>query len=1307
MLDKNSLTPVDLTQITAYPVNDENKKSFMVCVYNTLHEFDRISSAAKKNVLSTINLSEHHVKTVLDAQDATSKILGELQTLIEKLSIVKKNHSDGHKVWLDQCLGVKPQESVIDLGDSSSSDELEIVNEVKYIENRKSVEKNVDNKKGKWLSRTRSTPKNGLNRERWSSIDKWRIPKSSQDVLKCKSNPPVVIDIDSYKPDIKLHHDVTPKCDESASPVHKLDAEEFPPDQKYQNDDEGWDNHKSESSKDMDQSNSNESNCVRTEQTTCAQEFNEFCAEIKQSDLLDEKIQMKCFVRLKKCDDISAYLQTETEVLDKNDNFYDKLIDRATDLSVLEQRKRKRHGSSSDDCNAADNSNPFPYESGLKKNFKKSKTKSVASQNNDSDSLSDGSSTDFEFPRDDTDSSVSKSDERSCDEEEERSKRKLFENASSTDSLESESSREYESISQNLSTKRKEKKKKAKKINSLDDLKTSSEDEEDQYYKKKFLDPLLTTNFKRMLQNNSRNLDNTKKDDKTGDTCSPIQSQTGKIAGRKNIRPVWRDEQIKEITKQALKDEENRRQRVAELNQQMQSFNIEKSNSGEVLILELNKDTKEVEVSVDNGLVKHLKPHQKSGVKFMWESCFESLERCRTTEGSGCILAHCMGLGKTFQTITLVHTLLTNKAVGIRNVLVVCPMNTLLNWADEFYLWMDKVESSKNIQIHELTRIKELPKRIDKLQQWHEKGGVMIISYEMYRSLMNRDSKMSPEQTERMRGFLSNPGADLIVCDEGHLLKNDVSQLAQKMQDVKTKRRIVLTGTPLQNNLNEYHCMVNFVKPNLLGTKKEFHNRFVNPITNGQYDNSNSEDVTLMKKRAHVLHRLLEGCVQRCDYSVLKPFLPPKQEYVIHIRLSDLQREMYNHFMTSYVRADTMKKQFFDNYNAIKLLFAHPWSIQLKDQSRSISQQNKSQKSSSFPNVNSSLNEFWWSNFTNRPNFQDIMVSFKLVLCFAILEAAEIEGDKLLIFSHSLHSLRLIEEFLAKFDRESSNTENQNLFKFQKSWQKGKDYFVLDGTTKSEQRNRLCRKFNDPKNSTARLFLISTKAGGLGINLVGANRVIIFDPSWNPSHDVQSIFRIYRFGQRKPCYVYRLLSAGTMEEKIYQRGVNKLALSHRVIDEQQISRHFRDTDLAELYHLEDLNDEPGINVPTDRLLADVLLKYKNYVYKISEHDTLLENKEEEELDEAERQEAWNEYEQEKRNEIATSKQNQKDLLKRKAGSDLKNGESDSANQTFEDIHQSVDQSSSTSTTSAGTTATFPTTIAASTTNIQPSNHGRS
>lgn len=151
--------------------------------------------------------------------------------------------------------------------------------------------------------------------------------------------------------------------------------------------------------------------------------------------------------------------------------------------------------------------------------------------------------------------------------------------------------------------------------------------------------------------------------------------------------------------------------------------------------------------------------------------------------------------------------------------------------------------------------------------------------------------------------------------------------------------------------------------------------------------------------------------------------------------------------------------------------------------------------------------------------------SGKLMLLLSLLQECDLIGDKLLVFSQSLYSLDVIENFLQLIDSNTQNPdENSKLCSYTGSWSLGLDYFRLDGSTNIENRNNACKSFNRPDNPRARLFLISTRAGGLGINLVAANRVIIFDVSWNPSHDIQSIFRIYRFGQNKPCYVYRFIA---------------------------------------------------------------------------------------------------------------------------------------------------------------------------------------
>ncbi|XP_043830091.1 transcriptional regulator ATRX-like [Dromiciops gliroides] len=802
--------------------------------------------------------------------------------------------------------------------------------------------------------------------------------------------------------------------------------------------------------------------------------------------------------------------------------------------------------------------------------------------------------------------------------------------------------------------------------------------------------------------------------------------------GRKEIRNILEDYKLKRETQKALKEEERRRKRLAEKEQEREKLrevadsytSLAKCPVTIKLVLDEDEETKEPLVQIHKNLITKLKPHQIDGVQFMWDCCCESVRQTKKSEGSGCILAHCMGLGKTLQVVTFLHTVLLSEKLDFTTALVVCPLNTVLNWINEFEKWQEGLEDDKKLKVSELATMKRPQNRSHLLQEWQDNGGVMIIGYEMYRNLVQGRNVKSRKLKEVFNKTLADPGPDFVVCDEGHILKNEASAVSKAMNSIRSKRRIILTGTPLQNNLIEYHCMVNFIKENLLGSVKEFRNWFINPIQNGQCADSTMADVQIMKKRAHILYEMLAGCVQRKDYTALTKFLPPKYEYVLAVRMTSIQCKLYQYYLDNLTgtRSSSEKgrgktgAKLFQDFQMLSRIWTHPWCLQLDylskenkghfdedrvdefipsdsdETSMSLSSEDypKKKKSKGKKYTSSSGSDdvevikvwnsrsrgggeekkselastssvtvkqeerrgtyfshpgspspYWYKDFITDSDAKVLEHSGKMVLLFEILKMAEELGDKVLVFSQSLISLDLIEDFLELGSREmSDDKDNPQVYKGKGKWFRNIDYYRLDGSTSAQSRKKWATEFNDETNVRGRLFIISTKAGSLGINLVAANRVIIFDASWNPSFDIQSIFRVYRFGQNKPVFVYRFLAQGTMEDKIYERQVTKQSLSFRVIDQQQVERHFTMNELIELYTFEpDLLDDPDLEkkkkrdtpmLPKDTVLAELLQIHKEYIVGYHEHDSLLDHKEEEELTEEERKAAWAEYEAEKK-----------------------------------------------------------------------------
>ncbi|KAK0152944.1 Transcriptional regulator ATRX [Merluccius polli] len=738
--------------------------------------------------------------------------------------------------------------------------------------------------------------------------------------------------------------------------------------------------------------------------------------------------------------------------------------------------------------------------------------------------------------------------------------------------------------------------------------------------------------------------------------------------GRRKIRSIINDEHLRAETQEALREEEERRKRLANREQQREDLRevivIEDELSQVVqpittkLVLDLDESTKEPLIQVHRNLVTRLKPHQVDGVQFIWDCCCESVQKANSTPGSGCILAHCMGLGKTLQVVTFLHTMLQSRILRFRTALVVCPLNTILNWVAEFKKWQEGMGTDR-VMVTELATVKNAHGRLGALQRWQREGGVMIIGYEMYRNFSLGHKIRDAQVKKTFHSTLVQPGPDFVICDEGHILKNEASNISKAMSSIRTRRRVVLTGTPLQNNLVEYHCMVSFIKENLLGSLKEFRNRFINPIQNGQCADSTPRDVRIMKNRAHVLHAMLAGCVQRRDYSALTKFLPPKHEYVLAVRVTPLQYRLYRHYLDHYTSKTLIfmfsyslcskgplcglishdepfqsvmvvvsaavgqvgdhgrvkpgsGSSLFKDFQILGRVWTHPWCLQLNyiskenkgkfegrnqvkatallgpnDATRTQSEQGEkevpageerssgSRATSNQPLVwpssrwarDGTPSEGWYRKLLSPSDASILEHSGKMVLLFEILRMAEELEDKVLVFSQSLITLDLIEDFLThahKMTRKSGDP----LYKGHGSWIRNVDYYRLDGTTNATLRKKWAEDFNNATNTRGRLFLISTRAGSLGINLVASNRVIIFDASWNPSYDIQSIFRVYRFGQLKNVYVYRFLAQGTMEEKIYDRQVAKQSLSFRVVDQQQIERHFTLFELTELYMFE-------------------------------------------------------------------------------------------------------------------------------------------
>ncbi|XP_045549051.1 helicase ARIP4 isoform X3 [Salmo salar] len=687
------------------------------------------------------------------------------------------------------------------------------------------------------------------------------------------------------------------------------------------------------------------------------------------------------------------------------------------------------------------------------------------------------------------------------------------------------------------------------------------------------------------------------------------------------------------------------------------------------------------------------------GIRFLYDNLVESLERFKRSSGLGCILAHSMGLGKTLQVISFIDILF--KHTQAHTVLAIVPVNTLQNWLAEFNLWVPSSEglpadinpahfSPRIYKVHILNdEHKTTASRAKVISDWSLDGGVLLMGYEMYRLLSLKKSFVAgrkkkskkpqgpvvidldeeDRQQELLKDIekaLSRPGPDVVICDEGHRIKNCHASTSQALKNIRTRRRVVLTGYPLQNNLIEYWCMVDFVRPDFLGTRQEFSNMFERPILNGQCVDSTPQDVRLMRYRSHILHSLLEGFVQRRGHNVLRDQLPSKEEHVIMVRLSPLQRALYTEFMNRFreagnsgwlslnpLKAFCVCCKIWNHpdvlYEALqKENLANEQDLDLDDITNGHARCPAPYEKGKTPEDPNSIGGLSLNALQEKANqvityewAKEIMSDYKpgllensakMVLLFHLIDESVRKGDKILVFSQSLSTLSVIEEFLAKRPILAGSAREG----YNQNWVRNHNYYRLDGSTSASERERLINQFNDPSNTSALIFLLSTRAGCLGVNLIGANRVVVFDASWNPCHDAQAVCRVYRYGQKKPCHIYRLVCDFTLEKKIYDRQISKQGMSDRVVDDLNPVLSFTRREVESLLHF--VEKEPDVSQvqlnPDQEIETGIRQACQLYPHLVTKqpfhHESLLIERREMKLTIAEKKAAKKSYEDEKR-----------------------------------------------------------------------------
>ena len=499
------------------------------------------------------------------------------------------------------------------------------------------------------------------------------------------------------------------------------------------------------------------------------------------------------------------------------------------------------------------------------------------------------------------------------------------------------------------------------------------------------------------------------------------------------------------------------------------------------------------------------------------------------------ILADQMGLGKTIQTIAFLCHIRSKGIIG--PFMVLGPLSTLSNWVSEFQRWAPDFpvilyHGSKNERAE--LRNSTLSKHVD------DTFPVIVTSYE----IAIADIK-----------FLQKLHWKYVVVDEGHRLKNMNCKLIRQLKTLSTDNKLLLTGTPLQNNLGELWSLLNFLLPDVFHSLENFESWFDFASSVGQ--EGASQEILAREQRNNViskLHGILKPFLLRRVKSDVETSLPGKMEVILYASMTEKQKEI-NQQLRDKTLAASMKSK-----------GGNPSTATLNNMLMQM------RKNCNHPDLITAPYE---GGFMYPPAAQLVEECGKMKILERLLNRLLPEGHKVLIFSQMTSMLDLLDSY---FDEKNIGCCR------------------IDGSISWQDRQESMRRFNtDPK---YKVFLLSTRAGGLGINLTAADTCIIYDSDWNPHQDLQAMDRCHRIGQQKPVLVIRLATAHSVEGQLLRRANSKLMLERLVIKkgafidlEEKKSTSLNSEDLMSILKADiSLDDVPQSTEVDDAMLEKILTR---------------------------------------------------------------------------------------------------------------------